>query len=243
MKYILLALALLADTAVSSPNQDCKKIQPNANEIFQELAYEGGLACIYSTQEGGAYVTISFFEEKLGSYNRIAKNNTLIPLQDMQQNQITIDTTGVNEFQIVYQYPRDTYAIELKNISHSIKIARIHKTIRLSSLTTQETPLMVEFSVSDEKIEYMSFDTLDENKAFGSENLDLSLSSLEKSIPITAEKAMLFIRPDRIYKSKSYLIRNDQVTLLKAQEDWLLIRYANNKNVSIERWIKISDIL
>ncbi|HUE91685.1 hypothetical protein [Pseudomonas sp.] len=243
MKHILLFLALLTNSATSSPLQECRTIQPGANEIFQELAYKGGLACIYSTMESDKYVTISFFEETLVGYNRIAENNTLIQLQDMQQNQTTIDAIDANRFQIIYQYPRDTYVIELESSEHSIKIASIYKTIKLSSVTIEETPLMVDFSASDEKIETMSFDTLDENQAFGKESLELASSSLEKSIPITTEKAVLFIKPDTMHKSKSYLIKGDQVMLLKAKEEWLLIRYKNNKNTSIDRWIKLSDVL
>lgn len=243
MKYILIALALLASNATSSPGQNCKKIQPDADEIFQELAYEGGLVCIYSAQENGAYATISFFEEKLGNYNRITKNNILINVQDMHQNQATIEAIDTNRFQIIYQYPRDTYAIELKALERSIKIAKIIKVIKLSSLTTEETPLMVEFSVGDEKIESMSFDTLDENQAFGKENLELASSSVGMSVPITTEKAMLFPEPDAMHKLKSYLIKDDKVTLLKAKKEWLLIRYKNNKSAPIDRWIKVSDIL
>jgi WD40 repeat protein len=243
MKYVFLALAIFSEIAMSSPHKDCKTIQPNADEVFQELAYTEGLACIYSTTDNDGYATISFFEEVLGSYKRIAENNTLIQLQDMQQNQPVIDAIDKARFQIIYEYPRDIYVIELESSKHSIKIASIHKSIKLSSLTTEGTPLIVDFSASEAKIETMSFNTLDENQAFGKETLELASSSIEKIIPITADRSALFIKPDTMHKSKSYLIKGDNVMLLKAKKEWLLVRYTNQKNISVDRWIMLSDVL
>lgn len=243
MKYVLLALTLFTSSAFSSSSQNCENLQPDADEVFQELVYTGGIACIYSTIENNAHATISFFEKTLGNYNRIAKNNTLILLQDMQPYQPTIDAISANRFQLTHQFPRDTYVIELERLDHSIKITNIHKSIRLNSLTAEETPLSVDFSAKEEKLKSMSFDTLDQNQAFNKKALELASSSIGKIIPITAEKAVLFIKPDIKHRSKAYLIKGDKIMLREAKEKWLLVRYTNKKSISTDRWIMLSDIL
>jgi hypothetical protein len=243
MKYIFLIFVFLTNGAVSSPSKNCEELQPDADEIFQELAYKAGIVCIYSTIENNEYVTITFFEKTLENYNKIAKNNTLIQLQDMQSQQPIIDSISDDHFQLIHQFPRDTYVIELESADHSIKITHIHKSIRLNSLTAEETPLLVNFSANEEKLESMSFDTLDQNQAFNNETLELASSSGGKIIPITTEKAMLFIKPDAKHRSNSYLIKGDKIMLLEAKGKWLLVRYTNKKNISIDRWIMLSDIL
>jgi uncharacterized protein YgiM (DUF1202 family) len=243
MKYTYIILMLLTSAAISSPAQNCKELQPDAEEIFQELAYEGGLACMYSTIENSKYVTIRFFEQKLGYYNEIASNSSLLQLEDMQTYQPVLDTTSEGHFQLTHQFPRDTYVVELARTGQSIETVGIYKSIKLNAATYEGTPHIVEFAIKKTKLNSMPFDTLTLDKAFDKETLELDISSIGKTVPISAERAMLFSKPSAQHKSNAYLIKGDIVSLLKAKDKWLFVRYTTKEKTLIERWIMLSDIL
>lgn len=242
MRFLLLALLIFSNSAFSASNPSCETLQHDLNELFQELSYTKGIACIYTSKKTNDRVTISFFEKTEHSFKKIAENNTFINLQDMQASQPFIDEVSDNYFQLVQYFPRDTYVVELQNINHTIKVKTIQKTIKLDSAISDAPPLLVTFSIKSEQLQTISFNELTQEQAFNGDSLKLAQSSLGKTIPITVEKALLFNAPNADQVSKSYLIKDDKVMLLSGNGEWLKIRYTN-KNKSIDRWIRTSDIL
>lgn len=243
MKYLLLSLAIFASTAHAAPEQICKELQQDADEIFQELSYADGIICVYSTATSNEHVTIRFFALESNIYKAIATNYTLIQLQDMQSSPPDISITSKARFQITHAFPRDTYVIELEKQGPSIQINKTYKSIILNSEITNQEPNIITLSAKRAQIKNMKFESLTQKQAFDSQSLELLPSSKGAQAIITSERALLFNNPDTESKTNSYLIRNDAVKLLEFKDNWLLVGYKPRKGAAIRKWIKITDIL
>lgn len=243
MRYLLLALAFVFGTALGVNEPTCKDAQPSALEIFQELPYEQGLACLYTIAESDEYITMTFFETSNGHYNTISSNDSLIALEDMQSTPPHLDATGENRFQITHAFPRDTYVIELAKHESTLSVTGAYKSIVLNDAITRETPPTITFSMKPSELEKLSFETLTQKQAFNAKALMLASSDVGSSTTITSDKAMLFNDPSKDARSEAYLIKGDIVTLLQFKDNWLKIKYISHKGSSIEKWVELAEIL
>lgn len=245
MKYTyLFLLSLLSSTSSALENSSCIKAQPEAQEIFQELKYENGIACIYSEPSEGEHAKISFFDFKLNEYKEIASNRKLLLIDEMQSTvPPTLEIVSSHKFQITYSYPRDTYVIGIEQKNQNIIINEIYKSARLSASGPNDEALLITLSVTPSKINTLSFGSITQEEAFNAENLELLPGTSGSTAVISSNKSVLFNAPNDASKTKMYLIKGDTVELLEFKKNWLLIRYKIQKNKTIEKWIKFSDII
>lgn len=60
--------------------------------------------------------------------------------------------------------------------------------------------------------------------------------------PVTSEKVFLYSSPEKISKTKAYLIHNDQVEIIEQKDDWVKIRFASRKGPLV-RWLYLPDAI
>lgn len=236
----LLLLAPCFAWAALPPN--CKDAIPHADEIFQEIPYERGVSCIFKYQENSEYAAIGFFELSHGTYRSIAENSTLITIQDLESDLFNISNISANDFQIIQDYPRDTYVIELQKRNSSIDITEIYKTIKIET-SKNKTPLLITFNTKKDILDLTKFESLTLDQVFIPHALELAPDSIGEKVAITSKKAMLFSAPNNKNNTASYLVRGDTVELLQSDGKWIKIKFINRNNLPITQWIRISSIL
>lgn len=242
MRRALIFILFFSNNIFAATNAVCQNLITNRSEILQELQLENMTICLHRS-EYNKEITISIFKRDRDKYKKIAENNSLITPNEIREGQPFIETLSKEKFQIVYSFPRDTYAIELESPDNSVKIVKIYKTIKIDN-TLNATPDLISFSIEKEKLEAIDFKSLSYEAAFDKNLLKLSQTSKNKELLITAEKSKLFSAPDASSELDSYLVKGDRIKLLDSWGPWLLIRYENPiKKDTIERWIKISDAL
>jgi|GEM_PF-6823056 len=232
-------LLFFSQLSLSQGGLTCSVLQPNNEEIFQEIIYKKWLACIYSSTENKETVIIRFFKKEKNAYHTIAKNSTLLRPDEMHSNPPTLEATNQNRFQIVYSFPRDTYVIGLQAVGSKISLSKIYKSIRLN--LPEEDPITITISKKESALEKLKFETITQANAFNSGSMQLSPTSIGEKVKISAMKATLFNGPSPDKKTNSYLIKNDEIELIEVSGEWLYVRYKSK--TTIEKWINISDIL
>lgn len=71
-------------------------------------------------------------------------------------------------------------------------------------------------------------------------------SRLGESVPtsmIIVDKAPLYDQPDETYKTRMYLVKGDQVTLLDTtKSNWILIKYETRKGGALLKWLRADSV-
>lgn len=191
---------------------------------------------------GGEKGSNWFVEKKKGGYNLkfisakgVVYNNESIITQDLEGENIFLNSKSDGDVVLVMDYPKDIYSFEFSSVEVPVLLSAC-KQITLPSIdASQVVTLMTLCS----RMSNIILSDIDADKLFESNNLVLNG---EIKTLVGGDKVFIYNEDGKKNVRNSYLVKGDVIEVLGYKNSMLKIRY-KGKLRNVIGWIRFEDVL